>query len=100
MVSASELPYTEPALLDNVVPPLRTGGAGRPSPMGLIADEMKRRHQGNTICSSLEKEANELATWYDGNRPEKWPLRVTPKAIKEALRNQYRQLVRGSSAPT
>jgi len=68
----------------------RSGGAGRPTSMHLVEAEMKRRHDNGLTLATLKAEGEALAAWLREDHPTE--PRLTAKAIKNSLRDLYRNL--------
>ena len=66
----------------------RNGAPGRPSYMHLVKAEFKRRCDAGCLETSLTKEAEALAAWFQAAHPQVRPL--TPKAIYNKLGSSYR----------
>jgi hypothetical protein len=90
-----------PGFLDDVFPepapgPLtHSGGAGRPSGMHLIADELRRRAKANELENTRAAEAAELLNWFSRTHPTL--RRPTRKTIANYLSRDglYRDLKSG-----
>jgi hypothetical protein len=58
---------------------------------------MQRRAKEGKLCSSLVKEAHELCLWLKRERPD--APRLTPKALENSLRDDYRSLKGSTNLP-
>jgi hypothetical protein len=76
-------------------PIYRTGVAGRPSSRDLARQEMQRRAEEGRLHSSLAGETRELCAWLQQEHPE--APQLTPKALENSLRGDYRTLKRSSN---
>lgn len=68
----------------------KSGGAGRPSSMHLVEDEMRRRAASGEMLGSLNNEAEHLSQWLSLTHRNSAPAK--PGTIKNSLRATYRAL--------
>lgn len=68
----------------------RSGGAGRPTSMHLVREEMLRRAGADELFQVLREESEYLSSWLSQTHPSL--AQATPKAIRNSLRSDYNEL--------
>jgi hypothetical protein len=72
----------------------RTGVQGRPTAAHIVEAEMRRRAGDGELAPSLEREVEHLYDWLENQRKTKPIPRMGKSAMKNSLRDVYRELKR------